>query len=172
MNNTDVSFFFYHFTICIAPQLLLKSTFNSSKISGSFSSLFNFQGSIKLSLFRNSSPILSHYSPSCQGFSLTFLRFFRDRFRLFSLSPLGNSVVILSPIFPVVNPFSPFFWPFLRFCTPARVCLGCRVVLGTIFSYLLLSIHALITGRLSSDASKVSASYSSSLRQEKLLVPL
>ena len=50
MNNTDVSFFFYHFTICIAPQLLLKSTFNSSKISGSFSSLFNFQGSIKLSL--------------------------------------------------------------------------------------------------------------------------
>ena len=141
MNNTDVSFFF----LLLGRFLSLRNycwkvllTLLKSRVPFHRCLIFKVQLSC---LFRNSSPILSHYSLSCQGFSLTFLKFFRDRFRLFSLSPLGNSVVILSPIFPVVNPFSPFFWPFLRFCTPSRVCLWDLVVLGTICSITPKIIH-------------------------------
>ena len=127
MNNTDVSFFFYHFTICIAPQLLLKSTFNSSKISGSFSSLFNFQGSIRCPLFRNSSPILSHYSPSCQELSLTFLKFFRDKSGSFPC-PLSETVSLFYHLsFPLSTLFLPFFDLFLAFVHPP----GC--VCGAVF---------------------------------------
>ena len=135
MNNTDVSFFFYHFTICIAPQLLLKSTFNSSKISGSFSSLFNFQGSIKLSLPKQLAYSITLLTLLSRAF-FNFLKFFCDGVRLFSC-PLSETVSLFYHLsFPLSTLFLPFFDLFFAFVHPP----GCVCGIGS-FKVLYVVLH-------------------------------
>ena len=123
MNNTDVSFFF----LLLGRFLGLRNycwkvllTLLKSRVPFHRCLIFKVQLSC---LFRNSSPILSHYSPSCQGLSLTFLKFFRDKSGSFPC-PLSETVSLFYHLsFPLSTLFLPFFDLFFAFVhSPGCVC--------------------------------------------------